>query len=85
MLFNLLISHTARCLCRRQPLALRYKSPYYQLHAVHYRVYGFRHVLEERLPKAAIRSLLLGSYDSPSNRCIKVRSPPYFRLPKCMN
>ena len=85
MLFYLLISCTARCLCRRQPLALRHKSPYYQLHAVHYWIYGLRHVLEERLPKAAIRSLLLGSYDSPSDRCIKVRSPPYFCLPKCMN
>ena len=78
-----LIDKSSACRVRgREPLAVRDKSPYRQLLAVHHRLHGLRHVSPKRLLPTTIRPLLLGAHvASPSGRLLALHHEQHPRGP----
>jgi phosphatidate cytidylyltransferase len=63
----------AACRVRgRAPDCSRESAQVHQLHAVHDWLCRFRRLPQARIPRPAIRSLLLGAYDTPPHRPLEV-------------
>lgn len=67
-----LVSIPARGLCGCTATSICNKPSYHQLHPVYYRLCRLRHVFEERILEAAVRSLLLGAHEFIAHRSLKV-------------
>jgi hypothetical protein len=59
-------------LCRCELSSVRCKPQDHQLYALHNRLRGFCHVLEEGSPQTTIRPILLGPYDDLAHRRLQV-------------
>lgn len=72
------LPRTARRILRCAADRLCDKPSVHQLHAIHDWFRRLRHVSQTGLPEAAIRSLLLGTYDPAPYRCFQVGFRIYY-------